>query len=76
MAAGFIEVDEIGVTEEFLETARRWLRFSWELDRELRASLGDDAFDEQLTERTETVRSIEDGLLKRSLLVAVAQSGN
>ena len=71
-AAGLAEVDEVDVTEEFLETARRWLRFSRELEPALRESLGDDAFDQQLTDRTDMVKAIEEGLLKRSLLVAAA----
>jgi hypothetical protein len=57
-AAGFIVVDQIDVTEEFLETVRRWLRFSRD-------------FDEQMADRTDMVEAIESGLLKRALLVAV-----
>jgi hypothetical protein len=70
-AAGFIEVDEIDVTEEFLETVRRWLLFSREFEPGLRAAVGDDAFDEQMADRTDMVEAIESGLLKRALLVAV-----
>jgi hypothetical protein len=71
-AAGFVEVDEIDFTDEFLETVRRWLRFSRELETALRRTLGDDAFDQQLCDRTDMVVAIEEGLLKRALLVAVA----
>jgi hypothetical protein len=74
-AAGFVQVEEVDFTEQFLETARRWLRFSLELEPALRASLGDDAFDEQFAARTDMVAAIEQGLLKRSLLVATAPSG-
>jgi hypothetical protein len=74
-AAGFVEVDETDFTEEFLETARRWLRFSRDLEPALRESVGNDAFEEQLTDRMDMVTAIEQGLLKRSLLVAVAPSG-
>jgi hypothetical protein len=74
-AAGFVQVDDIDFTEQFLETARRWLRFSLELEPELRASVGNDAFDDQIADRTDMVAAIEQGLLKRSLLVAVAPSG-
>jgi len=72
-AAGFAEVEEADFTGEFLETALRWLRFSRELEPALRASLGDDVADEQLADRTEMVTAIEEGLLKRSLLVAAAR---
>lgn len=71
-AAGYIDVAETDFTDEFLDTARGWLRFSREFEGGLRAALGDDAFDEQLTSRTDTVAAIESGLLRRSLLVAVA----
>lgn len=71
-AAGFVEVDEIDFTDEFLDTARRWLRFSLELEPALRASLGDDAFEEQIADRTDMVTAIEQGLLMRSLLVAAS----
>jgi len=40
------------------------------LEPALRRTLGDDAFDEQLADRTDMVTAIEEGLLKRSLLVA------
>jgi hypothetical protein len=73
-AAGFVEVDEIDFAREFLETARRWLRFSREFEPGLRAALGDDAFEEQLMDRTDMVAAIESGFLKRSLFVAVAPS--
>ena len=73
-AAGFVDVEEIDVTEEFLHTARRWLRFSRELEPALRASVGDNVFDEQLIDRAEMVTAIEQGLLSRSLLVGVAPS--
>jgi len=56
-AAGFVQVDEIDFTEQFLETARRWLRFALELEPALRASLGDDAFDEQIADRRDMVAS-------------------
>jgi hypothetical protein len=69
-AAGFVEVDEIDFTEEFLETARRWLRYSREFEPALRESLGNDVVDEQLAARTDMVTAIEEGLLKRSLLLA------
>ena len=74
-AAGFVEVDEIDFTGEFLETARRWLRFSREFEPGLRAALGNDVFDEQIADRTDMVAAIESELLRRSLFVAVAPSG-
>jgi hypothetical protein len=74
-AAGFVEVDETDFTEEFLETAGRWLRFSRDLEPALRESVGNYAFEEQLADRIDMVAAIEQGLLRRSLLVAVAPLG-
>lgn len=71
-AAGFVEVEEVDVTAEFLETARRWLRYAKALEPALRACLGDDTLDEQLADRAEMVIAIEEGLLVRSLFVATA----
>ncbi len=67
--AGFGEVDEVDVTGEYLETARAWLRESWRFEHELRQVLGNDEFDRLQRERPVTISAIEDGLLRRSLLV-------
>src|SRR6266511_1481517 len=42
-AAGFIEIEEGDVTDEFLATAERWVRFSRQLEPELRALQGAEA---------------------------------
>jgi hypothetical protein len=65
-------VEEVDFTDEFLETARGWLRFSREFEPALRESLGDDVVDQQLADRTDMVAAIEQRLLKRSMLVAVS----
>jgi hypothetical protein len=72
-AAGFIDVDEVDFTDEFLQTVHRWLRFSRELEPALRRTLGDEVFDQQLSDRTDMVTAIEAGLLRRSLLVAATR---
>ncbi len=69
-AAGFIEIEELGVTDEFLATAERWLRFSRQHERELRALQGAPAFDEQQLDREAILGAIREGLLSRSLFVA------
>src|SRR5262249_10891245 len=73
--AGFEDVDAFDVTTEFLETAGRWLQYSRELEPGLREALGDQIVDDQLSARTDIVTAIEEGLLMRSLLVAVAPRG-
>ena len=68
-AAGFTRIIVMDVTQDFLETARRWLTHASELDGELRSVLGDALFDEQQADRQDLITAIEDGLLCRSLFV-------
>jgi len=65
-------VEHTDVTAQFLVTARRWLRHGRELEPRLRESLGPAIVDQQLADRTDMVKAIEEGLLMRSLLVATA----
>ena len=69
-AAGFVDIEVIDLTKPFLETARAWYEHTAELERELRVSVDDAAFDQQQADRKEMVTAIEDGLLSRSLLTA------
>jgi hypothetical protein len=69
-AAGFVDVEVIDLTKAFLETARAWYEHTAELERELRVSVDDAAFDQQQADRKKMVTAIEDGLLSRSLLTA------
>jgi hypothetical protein len=55
------------VTTDFLETARRWVRYAAKFEGQLRSTLGDALFDEQQTDRTEMIAAIEEGLLCRAL---------
>jgi len=71
-AAGFVEVEEVDFTAEFLETAQRWLRVSGEFELVLRDLLGDEAFDRQWADRKRMVAAIEERLLARALFVAAA----
>ena len=70
-AAGFIEIEERAVTDEFLATAERWVRFSRQLEPELRALQGAEAFDEVQLDRETILGAIREGLLSRSLFVAM-----
>ena len=65
--AGFADIVVTDVTGDFLETARRWLRYTSELESELRSAVGDAVFDEQQADRAETIPPIEEGLLSRAL---------
>ena len=62
-AAGFDDVEVIDLTESFLETARGWYEDTSELERDLRATAGDAAFDQQQADRREMVTAIEEGPL-------------
>jgi hypothetical protein len=66
-AAGLVEVVETDVTADFLETARRWVRYASKFEGDLRSTLGDTLFDEQQTDRRAMIAAIEEGLLSRAL---------
>lgn len=68
-AAGFVRPVVIDVTQDFLETTRRWLAHASELESGLRNSLGDAVFDEQQAGREEMITAVEEGLLCRALFV-------
>jgi len=68
-AAGFVPIVVTDVTRDFLETARRWFTRAWELEAELRSTLGDALFDEQQADRKEMITAVEEGLLRRALFV-------
>ena len=71
-AAGFIDIEETDVTAELVSTARRWHRSSQRLETALRASLGDQLFDERQDDRMALIAAAEEGLLSRALFVATA----
>ena len=59
----------IDVTNDFLETTRRWLTHASELEGGLRNSLGNEVFDEQQASRKVMIAAVEEGLLCRALFV-------
>jgi hypothetical protein len=68
--AGFVDIHETDVTDDFLRTAQAWLEHSERLAGELKVSLGAGLFDERQSERRDFIAAIEDGLLRRSLFHA------
>ena len=69
-SAGFVDVEEIDLTNEFAITGRAWLD---EWDRhaeELKRLEGPAAFEERQHDRRVQLRAIEDGLLRRGLFSA------
>jgi len=69
-AAGFTDAVERDVTDEYLETARGWLREASAREDALRALQGDAAFAQRHRDRRRGIAAIEDGLLRRSLFIA------
>jgi len=69
-SAGFIEIDAVDLTTEYLATQRRWLAATLRHEESLRAALGDDAVEEGIQRRRRTVGAIEAGLLLRTLYTA------
>ena len=69
-SAGFVEIDEVDLTAEYLVTQRRWLAATLRHDDGLRAALGDDAVREGIERRRRTIDAIEEGLLLRTLYTA------
>jgi hypothetical protein len=69
-SAGFIEIDEVDVTAEYLATQRRWLAATLRHEEGLRSVLGDDGVHEGIERRRRTVDAIEGGLLSRTLYSA------
>jgi hypothetical protein len=69
--AGFDVTDEIDVTDHFRITGDAFASALAELESELRGEEGDEIVEESLTNRRRMQSGIAEGLLLRSLLVAV-----
>jgi hypothetical protein len=68
--AGFVGIEETDCTADFAAAARAWIE-QWESRREALAALyGASEVDQRQRERRVQLRAVEDGLLRRSLLVA------
>lgn len=70
--AGFDDVVEVDVTPEYLVTKRAWWEATQKRADEVRGALPDGELDALQADRRFTLTAIEDGLLRRSLLTAVA----
>lgn len=68
-AAGFVDVERVDLTAEYRVTHRAWVE-AWEQAPAAFVALhGAEAYQETLDERRETLVAIEDGLLRRSLVL-------
>lgn len=69
-SAGFVDIDEIDLTDEFASTGRAWLD-QWDRNaEELKELEGPTAFAERQRDRRVQQRAIEEGLLRRGLFSA------
>lgn len=67
--AGFVDVDALDVTAEYLETATAWLAARRRHEQALRA-LGPDQYEDKVARGARAVAEIEAGRLRRSLVTA------
>jgi hypothetical protein len=68
--AGFLDVEETDVTAEFIRVGRAWIEEGDRHREALVALLGAGEVETRQQERCVQLRAVEDGLLRRSLLVA------
>jgi hypothetical protein len=74
--AGFMDVDELDVTDEFRAVAKEWID-QWDVHRDaLTAVYGEPEFESRQHDRRMQLRAVEDGLLRRSLFVGSRPSGS
>jgi hypothetical protein len=68
--AGFVDIDEIDCTADFAAVAAAWID-QWDRHHDALADLlGADEVEQRQKKRRVQLRAVEDGLLRRSLLVA------
>ena len=71
-SAGFGDIEEVELTDQYRQTAKAWLQESARAARQLEEILGIEEFRRGQQEREETIAAIEGGFLRRSLFAAQA----
>ncbi len=69
-AAGFVDIEELDLTPEFLRIARAWREALSRHADALRRAEGVPEFEQRVRENRARVAAIEAGLLRRSLFLA------
>lgn len=69
-SAGFVDIVAADWTNEYRATQRRWIGAAARHEQPLRASMGDELFDERVTYRRRTLAALDEGLLARYLYSA------
>ena len=67
--AGFSGLEVIDVTARFRRTCSAWLAAMKELGPQLRRELGDEDFEDELDQKESMLTGIDEGLLRRSLII-------
>jgi hypothetical protein len=68
--AGFVNIETVDVTHEYLETATAWVR-AWDDEAvDLMRIVGEEAFAERQSNRRRSIAAIGNGLLVRHLISA------
>jgi hypothetical protein len=70
--AGFVDVVVTDLSDEFRDALASKRRAAAEVDGELRQRFGDDVVDHLDRDRVDTIAAVEDGVLRRSRVVAIA----
>ena len=70
--AGFGEIDEVDLTDQYRVTAAAWLHESARATEQLEEIVGIEEFRRGQQEREEAMAAIESGFLRRSLFAAQA----
>lgn len=68
--AGFDQIRERDVTDQYRRTATIWLEEADRLEGDLRAVMGDEPFEQKQAERRTNLEAIESGILGRVLVTA------
>lgn len=69
-SAGFTDVDEIDVTDDYRATLLRWLIATERREPAIRAVTGDEFFDERTANRRRSLAAIDDGIIQRRMYTA------
>ncbi len=68
--AGFSEIEEVDLTDQYRATAAAWLHESARAAEQLEEVFGSEEYRRAQQERAETLVAVESGLLRRSLFAA------
>ena len=71
-SAGFADVRDDDLTEDYRSTLMRWIAATNRREADIRTAMGDDLYDERAQNRQRTLDAIDAGLLQRRLYTAAS----